>query len=87
MPISRADYDRGRTEDTDEEKVVQLLQTNRGQAYNSSEIADAIGHAIEDPIRQQTFMTFLDRLVGRGMIEKRMVEVGSTKDWYYSAKS
>jgi hypothetical protein len=87
MPISKADFDRGRTEDTDEEKVVQLLHTNRGQAYNASEIAEAIGHGIEDPIRQQSFLTFLDQLVGRGIIEKKLVEVGSTKDWYYSSKA
>jgi hypothetical protein len=86
MPISRADYDRGRTEDSDEEKVVQLLHANSGQAYNFSEIAEATGHPTEDPIRQQSFQMFLDRLVHRGMIEKRMVEVGSTKEWYYSAK-
>ncbi|MCI4352973.1 MAG: hypothetical protein L3K14_06245 [Thermoplasmata archaeon] len=86
MPISKADYERGRTEDTDEEKVIQFLHANRGQAYNSSEIAEAMGHGIEDPIRQQSFLLFLDRLVGRGMIEKKMVEVGSTKDWYFSAK-
>jgi hypothetical protein len=87
MPISKADFERGRTEDSDEEKVVQLLQGNRGQAYNSTEIAEAIGHLTEDPIRQHSFQMFLDRLAGRGMIEKRMVEVGTTKDWYYSAKA
>ncbi|HTT72779.1 MAG TPA: hypothetical protein VMG99_01325 [Thermoplasmata archaeon] len=106
MPISRDDFERGRTQDTDEAKVVQLLQAHRGQAYSCVEILEEIGHGSDRPetpsptggsprgamrklavsVHAIEFSVFLDHLVNRGVIEKRMVHVGSSSEWYYSAK-
>ena len=44
MPISRADFERGRAADSDEDKVLQLLDGDRSRAYTSKEIAKLIGH-------------------------------------------
>ncbi|MCI4345863.1 MAG: hypothetical protein L3K07_03825 [Thermoplasmata archaeon] len=44
MPVSRADFIRGRTIDSDEEKVTKFLTQHKGEAFTAEEIAKAIGH-------------------------------------------
>jgi hypothetical protein len=44
VPISRDDFKRGISPESDEEKVVRLLREDPGQAFTSQEIARLIGH-------------------------------------------
>ena len=100
MPISRDDFERGRTEDSDEEKVLRLLDAGPGQAYTAGEIAVAIGHSSavtpnsSDPDlsdflsdwKAWKFEQYLDFLVGKGKIESRMIQDGTGYHRYYSAR-
>ena len=43
MPISRKDFERERTFDTDEEEVVTFFEKNKDNAYTLYEIANALG--------------------------------------------
>jgi hypothetical protein len=102
MPISREDFLRGRVEESDEEKVIRFLTSNRGAAYNSVEIAKAIGHKSAEPPsgtsdpkileavelwNELNFLWFLDGLASAGKIDWRMVQVGKLHDRYFAAKS
>jgi hypothetical protein len=49
MPIPRGDFDTGRTEDSDESRVIGYLDAHPNEAFSSLEIATAIGHELAKP--------------------------------------
>lgn len=50
MPISREDFDEGRSEDSDESLVIRFLGSHPDQAYSAEELADGIGHDLARPL-------------------------------------
>ena len=86
MPISRRDFNLGRTEDSTEEKVLRLLEEHPQEAYTSVEIAKAIGHSSHHAtppkdatdrmlatLERYEFSQELQALVSQGKIESRTV--------------
>jgi hypothetical protein len=85
VPVSRNDSEAVRSEEADEEKVLQLLQSSPGQAFSASEIANAVEPPSTEPLessaegrRAEVF-----RAIGRGIGETafrsfldRMVDQG-----------
>jgi hypothetical protein len=98
MPIKREDFERGRTQDSLEEKVVRFLVAHPHEAFTSDEIAAAIGHSShreEQPggvaelkllVDKLRFDGELQMLAFRDEIVVRWVASGERGNRYYAAK-
>jgi len=69
MPISRKDFERGRTFDTDEEEVVTFFEKIKDNAYTTGEIAEALG--LQTPNASEWLIYILLKLEREGRIERK----------------
>jgi hypothetical protein len=96
LPISSAEFEKGRPIKRLEEQVLRFLTERRGQAYTIMEIVDElIQPRIEDfpsVMRYGTLLTsvqvVLDNLIGKGEVLGKVVEPSSGRyDTVYFAKA
>jgi hypothetical protein len=96
LPISRAEFEKGRPIKRLEEQVLRFLTERRGQAYTIMEIVDElIQPRIEDfpsVMRYGSHLTsvqvVLDNLMGKGEVLGKIIEPGSGRyDTVYFAKA
>ena len=69
MPISRKDFERERTFDTDEEEVVTFFEKNKDNAYTTPEIAKALG--LQTTKASDWLMYILLKFEKEGRIERK----------------
>jgi hypothetical protein len=88
VPVSRNESEAVRREEADEEKVLDLLQSNPGQAFSATEIANAIEPPSPEPLvsAAEGFRAEVFRDIGRGIGETaftsfldRMVDQGKIR--------
>lgn len=90
MSISNEDWERGRTKETDEEKILSFLRTKENQPYTALQMAKGIGYTFEDFILfsypKLFFMTTLNNLLREGKIEAKEIKTKSGYDTYYKLR-
>jgi transcription initiation factor IIE alpha subunit len=94
MPISRDEWEKGRTQDTTKARIEHLLQYNRDKAFTSDEISESLfGKPRDLPEIILLALTntlivkpVLEKLIEEGYIEAKEVETASGRIVYYAWK-
>jgi len=92
MPISREEFEKGRTQDTIKARIEKLLED--GRAYTVTEIENYLfgkPHDFWDAVLKGLINTFvvrqaLEELMREGIVEAREVETRTGKEIYYALK-
>jgi len=88
MPISKKDFDDGRSEDPIISKIQKFLESNKEKAFTEEEI---MGHLYPEHIAWPgdtiAFSSAMLILAYAGKIELRYVNIGSVVKTYFMAKS
>ena len=93
MPISRDDFERGQTEDFNEQRVIQFLIEHSGEAFTVQEIDRAMGKGsgrnaggqTERGSRELRLQLLLETLAGQGKIASRLVNTDRGHKRFYLA--
>jgi DNA-binding HxlR family transcriptional regulator len=95
MPISRATFIKGETDDSYDQRVTQFLLAHQDQAFTSEEIwtvlngpgrPKTLGQSIIRGLAIGALTNQLDRLAREGRIQRRTVRTRNFDKNYYSAR-
>lgn len=84
MPISRADFDRGKTASSWEDAIEGFLNSHPSEAFGVVELARAIKFPVSKLTGTHSLHAILHRMAAQGKIDERIVLVGRRAEAFYA---
>lgn len=84
MPISREQFDQGKTPASWEQAILTFLNTHPSEAYGTLEVARAIQYPLGSITGAHSLQAILHRLANQGKIEERVVRTGRRAETFYA---
>ncbi|MFZ0830025.1 MAG: hypothetical protein WCB18_05210 [Thermoplasmata archaeon] len=84
MPISRDQFDQGRTPASWEDSIRTFLNSHPTEAFGVLELAKAIQFPVGPIVGTYSLHATLHRMAAQGKIEERIVRSGRKSDTFYA---
>jgi hypothetical protein len=92
LPVPRNEFDKGKVIKPLQQRFLDFLSKNRGSAYTAIEIVREViqpeEHTSDDVLRFGAYLTSalaaLDILEAQGKVVRKLLEVGSVRDIYFT---
>jgi hypothetical protein len=87
VPISRNEFDLGKTPDSWEAPIQGFLNSHPTEAFDVLELAKAIQYPISPIVGAHSLHAIFHRMAAQGKIDERIVRTGRRADTFYAAMS
>ncbi|MGA7860739.1 MAG: hypothetical protein WCB19_02645 [Thermoplasmata archaeon] len=84
MPITRDEFDLGKTPDSWEDSIQGFLNSHPSEAFGVLELAKAIQYPISPIVGAHSLHAILHRMAAQGKIQERIVRTGRRADTFYA---